>query len=705
MKKSLIFWFAAATCAAWILVGCEQGTGGDGAAGAAGAPGTTQLSANITAASLQKIVDAGGPILISGAVEIGAGYVDLKTASVTVDAALTFAAGSIVNARSANVVVGAGSITGTNAVIIPPAGASVWDSVAGHTSAGLVSVAEFVAATGSGNYAVESLSVNASGIGGTALATATGSKTVYVLGTLAIDAASAVDTDTANLVALGETTAAGAGGITFGDNTKIGTLKATGALKITAVGAGGVEKLDLNGNTVTITADDNIGVITSGAAGAVLTLPSDGQIVPITVGGYDIAIGGTPASVTIAELATPGAGKLVLPATAISFTATAGGGKIAYAAAPASLTLSSTTGLTYVGNLSVAGAVSLGGDLTVTGTATLGSTLTNTAAAVATFNDETEVTGMVTSGSGGLTIGGTGAVTLTAAPTITNGLTVTNTTGVTMPSVTGVASQSIDASAGKVIFGNATGSVAITNGTLASGTGSAGAAANGAVTLTNGATLTLADTGTIVVAGTGSVVLPNSIFGAGTYTVTGTVTISSLTAGDTIVTGATDNTDKLAVGVLLLGEVTSAGTNAATYTLVKSNAGDKVSLDAANGKITLPADTGTTKGASLTVTAYAGITLGATGSIELGRKVSGAGAGKLALVAGATIGVFADTTAGNFNITSAANVADADDEATEKVAFGSANSSGTITAALKDVYGANGTAGYAVINTDTTLSS
>jgi hypothetical protein len=361
MKKSLIFWFAAVTCAAWILVGCESPTNGDaGAAGAAGAPGTTQLSANITAASLQKIVDAGGPILISDAVEIGAGYVDLKTASVTVDAALTFATGSIVNARSASVVVGAGSITGTNAVIIPPAGASVWDSVAGHTSAGLVSVAEFVAATGSGSYAVESLSVNASGIGGTALATATGSKTVYVLGTLAIDAASAVDTGSAKLVALGETTAAGANGVTFGADTKIGTLKATGALKITAVGTDGVEKLDLNGQTVTITAVANITEITNAAAATGTIALGSGTALPkVTVGSSDITVTTTGTSLTVDDLST-GAGKLVLPAAAVTFEATAGGGKIAYAAAPASLALSSDTGLTYVGDLSVAGAVSLG---------------------------------------------------------------------------------------------------------------------------------------------------------------------------------------------------------------------------------------------------------------------------------------------------------------------------------------------------------
>ena len=42
MKKSLIFWFAAVTCAAWILVGCESPTNGE--SGAAGTDGPYPLT-------------------------------------------------------------------------------------------------------------------------------------------------------------------------------------------------------------------------------------------------------------------------------------------------------------------------------------------------------------------------------------------------------------------------------------------------------------------------------------------------------------------------------------------------------------------------------------------------------------------------------------------------------------------------------------
>jgi hypothetical protein len=228
------------------------------------------------------------------------------------------------------------------------------------------------------------------------------------------------------------------------------------------------------------------------------------------VGGYDIAIGGTPASVTIAELATPGAGKLVLPAAAVTFTATAGGGKIAYAAAPASLTLSSTTGLTYVGNLSVTGAVSLAGNLTVTGTATLGGTLTNTAEAVATFNGATTVTGVVTPGTGGLTIAGTGVVRLEELPVIsTNALSIGNTAGVFI--------------AGALATGSSSNTVTLTNAVFQSGNAtpiSLTSASGSGITLLAGDALALNTDDTIVIANSGAITLGTGaeISGAGTWT-------------------------------------------------------------------------------------------------------------------------------------------------------------------------------------------
>ncbi|MDR0638965.1 MAG: hypothetical protein LBG27_08740 [Spirochaetaceae bacterium] len=156
-------------------------------------------------------------------------------------------------------------------------------------------------------------------------------------------------------------------------------------------------------------------------------------------------------------------------------------------------------------------------------------------------------------------------------------------------------------------------------------------------------------------------------------------------------------------GALDLASDAGATTNTASYTLVKAGGGAKVLLNAAAGKITIPADTGTSGGASLAVTQYAGITLGAAGSIELGREASGNGAGKLALAAGATVGVFDDQV--NSKLPAAANVAGSDDTASAEVDWASANASGVLTVKTISVYGTKGAEGYAVINKATALSS
>jgi hypothetical protein len=82
MKKSLIFWFAAITCAAWILVGCESPT--DGTAGAAGASGPIGLSGEVPLELVQAAVDSGSPLILAGVQVTGGGVLDLKNANVTV---------------------------------------------------------------------------------------------------------------------------------------------------------------------------------------------------------------------------------------------------------------------------------------------------------------------------------------------------------------------------------------------------------------------------------------------------------------------------------------------------------------------------------------------------------------------------------------------------------------------------------------------
>ena len=556
MKKSLIFWFAAATCAAWILVGCESPTNGEKGAAGANAPGT--LPSGATPAMLAALFETTDTVIVG--LPLGEGTFTVPAGKTLAVAGTVDISGvnTVINAFDGTLDVSAGGFTadGDNVFIVAEAKVA---EVKAAASGGIVpAYAAGVTDTPIEGYTVlPSLSIGGSGTSEEDFGDFAGSThTVYVLGTLAIDATSAVSTGNAKLVILGETTAAGANGVTFGANTVIGTLKATGALKITAVGAGGVKTLNLNGQAVTITADDNIGVITSGAEGAVLNLPSDGSIGNIDVGAYDITIGGTPAAVTVAELAASGAGKLVLPAAAVTFTATAGGGKIAYTGAPASLTLSSTTGLTYVGNLSTGAVTLTAGNLTVSGDATFTGALAGPAgsSATITFNGETAsvasyttkatdyvdtfagsaaltittltdassastvvfngpltvVTNAVTPGTGGLIIAGSGAVRLEALPTITNALSIGNTAGVFIADglVTGSSSNTVTLTNAIFQAGDAASPISLTS---AEGTG---------VTLGAGDALALNTNDTIVIANSGKIALGTGaeISGAGTWT-------------------------------------------------------------------------------------------------------------------------------------------------------------------------------------------
>ena len=66
MKKSLIFWFAAITCAALFLVGCESPTNGD--AGAAGSPGSVTFSGDVTDAELARAFAKSNEVILQSTV-------------------------------------------------------------------------------------------------------------------------------------------------------------------------------------------------------------------------------------------------------------------------------------------------------------------------------------------------------------------------------------------------------------------------------------------------------------------------------------------------------------------------------------------------------------------------------------------------------------------------------------------------------------
>jgi hypothetical protein len=238
---------------------------------------------------------------------------------------------------------------------------------------------------------------------------------------------------------------------------------------------------------------------------------------------------------------------------------------------------------------------------------------------------------------------------------------------------------------GTLIIGDGADKVTVTKATLKGGV----AAGAGTLTLADGDELTLSSSGTIVVAttGTGGVILPNTEFGAGTYTATGTIAIKAVTTGDTITTGAVDKNDKLTIGTLALGEASTVATEQVTYTLTKSTSA-KVALT--TNTLTIPA------GASVAASAKAGITLG---SIVIGRA-STTGNGHLDLAAGSEIGTFtggANASSG-VKIAAAVNLADGDNTGAKAVDVGT-NSNGVLTVAAGGVklYGANGASDNATI--------
>jgi hypothetical protein len=167
---------------------------------------------------------------------------------------------------------------------------------------------------------------------------------------------------------------------------------------------------------------------------------------------------------------------------------------------------------------------------------------------------------------------------------------------------------------GSIVIGSSSNKVTLAKAMLAGGSDTG---ADGKLTLVNTNTLVLTDGGTIVVAGAGDVGLVNTTFGAGTYTAAGVVTISSLTNGDTTVTGATAGNGRIlgasdgtanTVSLLTLGE------GAATYTLAKAG-GIKLALG--NGATAIKVNDGSNADvSSFEASAKANIALGTSGGYD-----------------------------------------------------------------------------------------
>ena len=208
MKKSLIFWFAAATCAAWILVGCESPTNGE--SGAAGAPGTIYLSGAQTTAGIQDAIDSGAPLVFAGVAQYDNGTVTIpagRGVKLVGDDAYTVAD----NAAAFLILGDASSVTGTGGIdaqsngnVIGPQ--AVLDaSVTGGNKLVYQTIGTGGELTFTGGKAAVNgnVTIGAAGAAGTITPTTLAGNTLYVVGDLTVGVAL---TGTATLNVLGDAT-------------------------------------------------------------------------------------------------------------------------------------------------------------------------------------------------------------------------------------------------------------------------------------------------------------------------------------------------------------------------------------------------------------------------------------------------------------------------------------------------------------------
>ena len=282
MKKSLIFWFAAVTCAAWILVGCESPTNGD--AGAAGAPGPATLPEDATPELLSAYFASTDKVflvadLAAGTFEVPAG----KTLAVVGDVELSKA--PVIDAYDGTLDVALGTIDGKNTAVVivaPAAEAAVKLKV---SNASVPAYVASIPATPSGaiteDVVLPGLTIGGSGTSAADFKTFAGSaKTVYVAGDVTIDASSAVNLTGAKLVVLGRINAAGAGPLTL-DSNQEGSLTATGNLTL----AGVSNLAGLNTGAYTVTSTDTTVELEKLDSGAGGKLVLTGNVTAVTIGG------------------------------------------------------------------------------------------------------------------------------------------------------------------------------------------------------------------------------------------------------------------------------------------------------------------------------------------------------------------------------------------------------------------------------------
>jgi hypothetical protein len=452
----------------------------------------------------------------------------------------------------------------------------------------------------------------------------------------------------------GGTLTVGDGGLTVGGTLYVlGTLAGAGTLATTGDGvvnlayatnnpanfAWAVEQaetlnLAVTANTALAAGTSPIvkeNTVVTVATGAKLTVPSDG---PLTVAGTlnvagSLSVAGTGslkvttgsavigagtdtvtltnATVTLAEGTGAPAGKLAIADTGeltleaeTSSIAAAGTGSIVIGAATDTVTLKKAT--LKAGSSIAASALTFantGSPVTIEADGTIA--LAGSGSVVIGATDNKVTLDKVTLGGGSLTDG---------ALTLGNGLVFGG------GSIVATGTNSI-------VVGDATNNVTLVGATLDGGT-----VAGSVLTLANGKKLNIADKGTITVLGPNAkLALVNAEFGAGTYTATGALEITSLNGGDTIKTAAVESN-----GLILGAEETALGLLAKSTTAANYTISGKVVFGNGVTAVTVPAS------AIITADANAAITLGtednATDAIGLKQN------GKLVLGVGATLGAF-----------------------------------------------------------------
>jgi hypothetical protein len=557
----------------------------------------------------------------------GLAIVDLGSAKITIADGVNIPvddAVTAINATKATVKFGAGSkftFTESNGVYLAAKDATVLSAHIAGTGAATVNLRDDIAFSGATKIAVKKASA-----GELTTSTVSTGNFVYIIDELTIPTTGGAPAGTENnsIIVLGTVNVTGTSATLSGASLDLtnATLINAGAAEVTLAGTAavgtvkpGAGKLTLAGGATSTT----VGLLDLSAATSSVDFKGATTSLTITEAkgsGSALFSGAGYTAVTLEK------GSLTIGTGGLSTIA--GAGTISLGTGTAATFVTDTAAITLPVGTVLSGAdkkISLGGNLDLT---TAGLTI-----------DEG---GVLDLKGKNLTTGASGDLALTSGSVISS-----------------VAGSVITSAGGAIVLGSDAHNVTVTDGSLPAlpifGANGILSIASGAIVINTG--------GTIAAAGTGKLSLPNTEFGAGTYTATGEVTITALANGDTIGTSGTTADDGLTIGgttdqTIVLKE---QSTTAATFTLTKGGAGKVILGEDGSDMavITIPA------GGELRASAAGTIEIGSanTGGITLtGDGDTGDNDGRIYLVENATFGDGTDS------ITAAASISGSFDDFT-----------------------------------------